>query len=180
MLVGFKATNHPQQTKSRYAGSNRSVDDRALPTDEFAKLDERFQFSIDVAASTENAKCERFYSFEDNGLAKSWAFERIYCNPPYSEIAPWIEKAWSEPSAELTVLLLPANRTEQKWWQAGIEPFRDRSGSVLRVEFLPGRIRFLKPGQTVIGPNERPPFGCVLCIWDWDSSRMRIPETLFN
>ncbi len=56
--------------------------------------------------------------------------------------------------------------TVEAWWQNGIEPFRDRPGSVLRTEFLPGRLRFLKPGQEMVGPNERPPFGCVLCIWD--------------
>ena len=35
----------------------------------------------------------------------------------------------------------------------------------LRVEFLPGRIRFLQLGATEIKPNERPPFGCCLLIW---------------
>lgn len=167
MLVGFHAKNHPQQT--RYAGSNPDVDDRALTVDDFAALNERFRFTVDVAASIENRKCERHWTIKENGLAQSWAGERVYCNPPYSDIWPWIRKAWIERQADLIVLLLPANRTEQRWWQDGIEPFRDRAGSVLSVEFLPGRLRFLKPGQRAIGPNERPPFGCVLCIWRWNS-----------
>lgn len=92
--------------------------------------------------------------------------ERIWCNPPYSDIAPWVRKAWScWASTDGIVMLLPANRTEQSWWQLMVEPFRDRGGSPLRAEFLPGRMRFLKPGQTAIGPNQRPPFGCVLLIW---------------
>lgn len=57
------------------------------------------------------------------------------------------------------------NRTEQMWWQKYIEPFRDRSGGWLTTRFLSGRMRFLKPGQSDVGPNERPPFGIVLCIW---------------
>jgi len=179
-LVGFKSTNHPQQTRSRYAGSNRDVDDRALPKDEFDHLQSRFGFTIDVASSNENKKCDRHFTYEDNGIVQSWKNERVYCNPPYSEIMPWIRKAWMERESELTVLLLPANRTEQKWWQEGIEPYRDRPGSVLRVEFLSGRLRFLKAGQKTIQPNERPPFGCVLCIWDWKSSRMKIEPTLFE
>lgn len=165
MLVGLKAKNHPQQT--RYRGSRRHVDDRALPVAEFSVLDARFDFTIDVAASSANTKCERFYSRRESGLEAVWSFERVYCNPPYSNIRPWIEKAWSETFAELVVMLLPANRTEQAWWQDLIEPRRDQEGSPLRVEFLRGRIRFLKPGQEEIGPNERPPFGCCLCIWDW-------------
>lgn len=63
-------------------------------------------------------------------------------------------------------MLLPANRTEQQWWQLLVEPYRDRPGSPLTVRFLPGRMRFLKPGQTAVGPNQRPPFGCVLLVWD--------------
>lgn len=138
MLVGFKANNHPQQT--RYAGSNPDVDDRALPLDEFDKLNRRFGFTVDAAASSENRKCDRFWTVANNGLLQPWAGERVYCNPPYSNIMPWVMKAWSERLAELIVLLLPANRTEQRWWQDGIEPFRDRAGSVLTVEFLPGRL----------------------------------------
>lgn len=165
MLVGFKAKNHPQQT--RYSGSNRYVDDRALPTSDFSALNSRFRFTVDVAAAAHNTKCAKYFSVAENGLCQSWAGERVYCNPPYSDIMPWVMKAWQERLSEVIVMLLPANRTEQGWWQDGIEPFRDRPGSVLRCEFLPGRLRFLKPGQRSIGPNERPPFGCVLCIWEW-------------
>lgn len=162
-LVGFKANNHPQQT--RYSGSRRHVDDRTLPDGEFAKLNKRFRFTIDVAAAPHNARLPRFCAIESSGLLVSWAGERVYCNPPYSEIRPWIQKAWSEKHAEIIVMLLPANRTEQGWWQELIEPMRDQLYSRLKVEFLPGRIRFLKPGQQQVGPNERPPFGCCLCIW---------------
>lgn len=163
-LVGFKAQNHPQQT--RYAGSARHVDDRALPASDFAKLQARFRFTVDAAAAEHNAKLPKYYSEENCGLAASWAGERVYCNPPYSSIEPWCVKAWGETKAELIVMLLPANRTEQGWWQRQIEPFRDRALSPLTVEFLPGRMRFLKPGQVEIGPNERPPFGIVLCVWE--------------
>jgi phage N-6-adenine-methyltransferase len=174
-LVGFKAQNHQQQLDVR--GPRSHVDDRALPPKDFAALNERFRFSIDVAASVENAKLPRFITAEQDALKQSWAGERVYCNPPYSSIEPWCEKAHSEwrsvgpsptgavriPPAELIVMLLPANRTEQGWWQRQIEPQR-RDGRI-RVEFLPGRLRFLKPGQKRIGANERPPFGCCLVIW---------------
>ena len=165
MLLGFKSQNHPQQTK--YAGSRRHVDDRALPASDFAELNERFSFTVDVASAAHNKKLDRHYTEDNSGLVASWAGERVYCNPPYSDIAPWLAKAWQESRAELIVMLLPANRTEQPWWQEYIEAKRDMPGSPLRVDFLPGRLRFLKPGQTVIGPNERPPFGCCLCIWQY-------------
>ncbi len=162
-LVGFKAQNHPQQR------AKPEVDDRATSPEVFGPLHERFRFTIDVAASAENAKLPRYYDLEANGLAQSWAGERVWCNPPYSSIEPWLEKAWVETErADLIVMLLPANRTEQGWWQRHVEPLRDRKiyqRSSLRVEFLPGRLRFIRVGQTEIGPNERPPFGCCLLIW---------------
>ncbi|MGN6609970.1 MAG: DNA N-6-adenine-methyltransferase [Jatrophihabitans sp.] len=92
--------------------------------------------------------------------------ETVWCNPPYSDIEPWVAKAWDEhPATGGIVMLLPANRTEQGWWQRLVEPFRDQPGSPLTVTFLRGRMRFLRPGQSAIGPNERPPFGCCLLVW---------------
>lgn len=157
-LVGFKAQNHPQQSRKD------QVDDRGTAPELFAELSDRFGgFTLDVAAAAHNAKCERFFTVDDDGLQQSWAGEKVWCNPPYSNIRPWVAKAWSS-QAELVVMLLPANRTEQGWWQDFIEPRRDRGGR-LHVEFVRGRLRFIKPGETEIGPNERPPFGCCLAIW---------------
>lgn len=160
-LVGFKAQNHGQQVAKR--GPKPDVDDRATTWDVFGPLHERFGFTIDVAAAAHNAKLPRFYTVQDEGLMQDWTGERVWCNPPYSSIEPWVEKAHSG-GAELVVMLLPANRTEQGWWQRQVEMQRRRGE--IEVEFLPGRLRFLKPGQIEIKPNERPPFGCCLLIWN--------------
>lgn len=168
MLVGHRSMNHPQQVARRGAAD---VDDRAVHPSVFGPLDQRFGgFTVDVAAAPHNARCARYYDIETDGLAHSWADELVWCNPPYSSIRPWVEKAWAEYTRTRgIVMLLPANRTEQSWWQDLVEPFRDRItspfGPQFTAEFLPGRLRFLAAGQTDIGPNERPPFGCCLLIW---------------
>jgi phage N-6-adenine-methyltransferase len=176
-IANFKATNHPQQVAKR--GASDEVDDRGTDPATFAVWQERFGFTLDVAAAPHNAKCERYFTREDDGLAQSWAGERVWCNPPYSDLGAWVRKAWSEwetgeqkwprrirlGAPHLIVMLLPANRVEQAWWQDHVEPFRDRPGSPLRVEFLRGRLRFDRP-NAVIGPKgDRPPFGCALLIW---------------
>jgi phage N-6-adenine-methyltransferase len=160
-LVGFQAQNHLQQTARR--GARDTVDDRGTEPAFFDMLHRRFGFTIDVAASPENAKLPRFYTRDDDGLAQSWTGERVWCNPPFSNVEPWVAKARGS-GAELVVMLLPANRTEQVWWQRHVEPYRDR-GEGLSVEFLPGRMRFVAPGAQTIGANARPPFGCCLLIW---------------
>ena len=164
-VVGYRARNHPQQVKKRQA--NDEVDDRATTGELFDPLNSRFGFTVDVAAASHNAKCERYYDRETDGLAHPWANETIWCNPPYSNIGPWVEKAWAEHEGTGggIVMLLPNNRAEQGWWQDMVEPFRDRHGSPLHTEMLRGRPRFIKRGQTEVGPNERPPFGLVLLIW---------------
>lgn len=167
-LSGFKANNHPQQTSRRWPTDVDEVDDRATHPLDFAAFDDEFgPFTVDAAAAAHNTKVPgHYWTREQDGLTQSWAGERVWCNPPYSDIAPWIRKAWNCWASTLgIVFLLPANRTEQQWWQLLVEPYRDRPGSPLSSRFLPGRMRFLKPGQTAVGPNNRPPFGCVLLVW---------------
>jgi phage N-6-adenine-methyltransferase len=171
MLVGFNAKNHPQQISKR--GANPHVDERQTSPEAFDPLHARFRFTVDVAALPRNAKLPKFYTPEDDGLTQNWSGERVWCNPPYSSIEPWVEKAHREwrigeqgrGGPELIVMLLPANRTEQGWWQRKVEPFRDRGKLDFRVEFLSGRLRFIAFDATEIKPNERPPFGCCLLIW---------------
>jgi phage N-6-adenine-methyltransferase len=164
-LVGFRAGNHPQQQARR--GPQDVLDDRKTPPDLFGALSDRFGgFDLDAAAAPHNALCERFCTLDDSGLETSWGGASVWCNPPYSSIRPWVEKAWSESAAaRLIVMLLPANRTDQCWWHDLIEPYRDRVGSPLRTEYIPGRVRFLAPGATTTKPNARPPFGSMLLIW---------------
>ena len=161
-LAGFKSSNHPQQVAKRGATER---DDLGTDPALFDTLNKRFGFTLDVAASHANAKCERYFTKDDCGLTSDWTGQRVWCNPPYSDIRSWVEKAWEQcHNTELIVMLLPANRPEQAWWQDFVEPHRDHGG-ILTTEFIRGRQRFVMPGAEAIGPNERPPFGCVLLIW---------------
>jgi phage N-6-adenine-methyltransferase len=153
--VSFVCRTHPQQ------GSNPRVDDRATTPEIFSGFHERFRFTVDAAANAHNAKLSRYWTAKQDGLAIPWSGERVWCNPPYSNIRPWAEKALTR-EADLAVLLLPANRTEQGWWQDLIEPPR-RRGEVA-VEFLRGRMRFIAATDDRIRPNQRPPFGVCLVI----------------
>jgi len=42
------------------------------PQDFFDKLNEEFHFTLDPCASADNAKCEKFFTKEDDGLRLDW------------------------------------------------------------------------------------------------------------
>ncbi len=48
-LVGFKIENHPQQVAKR--GAKDTVDERITPDWLFDQYNERFEFTLDVAAN---------------------------------------------------------------------------------------------------------------------------------
>lgn len=168
-LVGFKAANHPQQVARD--GADDATDDMRTPPEIFTPLDKRHFFTIDAASSHLNALLPRHWTKAENALLQSWDDERVWCNPPYSNLTAWVKKADAEMrkgTCSMVCMLLPSNRTEQKWWQTFIEPYRDReptSGILLRTTFLSGRPRFIRPGWVKPVKGDRPPFGLVVCVW---------------
>lgn len=108
--------------------------DWRTPPEIFDPLHEEFDFTIDAAASVENALLPRFWTEQDNALIQDWSGERVYCNPPYGKHQiPFIQKA-SVCEAEVSVLLIPA-RTDTRIWHDKIFPLAE-------VRFLKGRVKF--------------------------------------
>jgi len=65
----------------------------ATPQDFFDKLHAEFGFNLDVCATPDNAKCSRFFTKLDDGLAQEWSGV-VWMNPPYGrEIGKWMKKA---------------------------------------------------------------------------------------
>lgn len=168
MFAGFVSKNHPQQIAAN--GADDFTDDRGTPDDVFGPLNERHGFTLDVAASPKNAKCRAFYTKETDGLKQPWGGGVVWCNPPFSAIPEFVEKALSEVlfgGCKKVVMLLPANRCEQRWWQEMVEPNRDRPGSLIKSEFVPGRRRFIWPeGHPEPRDGDRPPFGIVILTFE--------------
>ena len=130
--------------------STRVSDDWRTPKSLFDELRQEFDFTIDAAASAENALLPRYWDIETDAMQQDWAGERIWCNPPYGkhQIA-FIAKA-AERQADVAVLLVPA-RTDSKVWHEYVFPNAE--------------IRFLK-GRLCFGPTYgRAPFPSALLIF---------------
>ena len=71
----------------------------------------------------------------------------MFCNPPYSNISAWVEKAYRESRKDntLVVLLIPA-RTDTKY-------FHDFIYNRAEIRFVCGRLRFNGLGQNAPFPS---------------------------
>lgn len=103
---------------------NSEKNDFRTPQDVFDSLDERFgPFTLDAAASEENALVENFFDQQANSLKQTWS-GKVWCNPPYvkqedkTTIKDWVEKAWMSVKsgiAECVLLLIPAHISNYYW-----------------------------------------------------------------
>lgn len=86
------------------------------PQDLFEKLDREFQFETDVCALPENAKCEKYFTPDQDGLKQKWT-GTCWMNPPYGrEIKKWVKKAYESSLEGATVVCLLPARTDTSWW----------------------------------------------------------------
>jgi phage N-6-adenine-methyltransferase len=111
------------------------------PPDFFAALDREFAFTLDAAASSDNAKCLIYY--DNFGLDLPWE-GIVWCNPPYgTKIGKWVAKGYREAQKGSTVVMLIPSRTDTAWWH-------DYCMKAAEIRLVRGRLRF--SGATINAP----------------------------
>jgi phage N-6-adenine-methyltransferase len=115
------------------AGGKTQTDVWAAPQHVFDELQNEFEFTLDPCSDGTNAKCETFFTPADDGLSQSWANHTVFMNPPYSQNAAWMRKAYDESIWPTVVCLVPA-RTDTRWWH----DYAMKG----EVRFLRGRLKF--------------------------------------
>ena len=128
--------------------------DHQTPDDFFEVLNKEFEFTIDAAATSENAKCAKFYTPEQNSLSFLWGSsgETVFCNPPYKNVAEWMKQGYesSVKNSCIVVMLVPS-RTDTKW-------FHDYASRGV-IRFVVGRLKFK-------GTESSAPFPSMLVIFN--------------
>lgn len=120
-------------TKGMYTSSS---EEWGTPQGLFNKLNKEFNFTLDICASKENAKCPKYYTKEKDALKQEWGGV-IWMNPPYGrKIGNWVKKAKeaAQQGKATVVCLLPA-RTDTAWWH-------DYAMKADEIRLIRGRLKF--------------------------------------
>ena len=88
----------------------------STPQKFYDNYNQTYNFDLDVCATKDNAKCNKYYTEEDDGLSQDWK-GTVWMNPPYGrEIGKWMKKAYESSLAGSTIVCLVPSRTDTKWW----------------------------------------------------------------
>lgn len=142
-------------------------DNWRTPPGLFNYFNNLYHFTLDAAASPDNALCANYFDLNNSALGQDWQGPhgpyRVWCNPPYTRGAAQsffskaVTEVWYKKNAELAVFLLPA-RTDTKLWQDQIFQF------ATEIIFLKGRVKFLNElGQ---GGNSAPFPSAIVVLTD--------------
>jgi site-specific DNA-methyltransferase (adenine-specific) len=128
------------------------TDEWPTPQPLFDQLDAEFHFTVDVCATSENAKCTRYYTKAENGLQQNWSNEIAWMNPPFGHcIKFWMEKAFESSYLGSTVVCLVPARTDTRWWH--------------RFAMHSDEIRVLDRRLQFIGAAQKAPFPAALVVF---------------
>lgn len=128
------------------------TDNWATPMDLFQQLNEEFGFTLDVCASKENHKCERYFTKEDDALKQEWKGV-CWMNPPYGKpIKDFVKKAYESARAGAIVVCLVPARTDTEWFQY--------CWKATEIRFVKGRLKFG-------GSKQSAPFPSAIVVFDY-------------
>ena len=101
----------------------------------FDRYNAIYNFTLDVCALPENAKCKQFFTPEQDGLKQLWR-GMCWMNPPYGRtIGAWVRKAYESSLIGATIVCLIPSRTDTKWWHEYCVKGE--------IEFIKGRLKFV-------------------------------------
>lgn len=112
-----------------------TTDEWSTPQNVFDSLNREFNFTLDPCCTIQTAKCDRFYTEDDNGLLQDWDKESAFVNPPYSEISTWVRKCYNEYEKGSDVVMLIPSRTDTRWWHRYVM-------KATEIRFIKGRLKF--------------------------------------
>lgn len=93
--------------------------DWTTPRPMFDALNREFNFTLDAAASPENALTLKYFTEHDDAILQNWGQNIVWLNPPYGKaygLSKWVEKSYIESTKGATVVMLIPARTNTEWF----------------------------------------------------------------
>lgn len=154
-----------------YRGSHTPENIRDLwqtPRWLYNAMNSRFHFECDIAASSQNHLHPRYIDESQNAFTanmREFSYGSVWCNPPYSDITPWIELAITNRNDHniTTVMLIPAD-TSVGWFKLCTE----QASQIMYI--TGGRISFVRADtlRTVSGNTK----GSMLVVFEPHTSEL--------
>lgn len=108
---------------------------------------------LDPCSEPDNpTRAKRFWTSAHSALKRRWPAVRIYCNPPYSPLSPWVDKCVEAAEEGARVYVLLPVRTDAQYHQKLFRAATD-------VLFLRGRVKFERADG---GEAKNPAFGSMV------------------
>lgn len=153
-------------------------DEWETPQELFSTLNEEFNFSFDLCANDENAKCEAWTDNIEAYITDALTYpggaqhRSFFMNPPYSrgkqKLCIREARKIADFSGGVVVMLIPARTDTTVWheyvWNSDLHA--PRQG--VEVRLLKGRIKFEKSGKPILDKSGRPqsaPFPSAVIIF---------------
>lgn len=121
------------------------------------------RFTLDACALEQTKKARHYYNLEEgrDGLKEDWS-ELTWCNPPFSDILPWLQKAFQEARLGNTSCVIMPDNPETKYCQYAW----NHADTIIRMPF---RLQFLRPNGDKFtdanGKVQSPQFACQVAVF---------------
>lgn len=123
-------------------GRPRPSDCWRTPLPLFHALDCEFRFDVDAACTSVDCLCPTGLWLDrgHDAFLEEWGPEgaTVFCNPPFSRVARWLERAILQARARTIACLIPADTSTRYWRHLVAE-------HAAEIRFLVGRPRFRLP-----------------------------------
>jgi len=131
----------------------KSGDNWKTPNDLYNKLNEEFNFTFDPCPLDENPLYD--------GLKLEWGLV-TFVNPPYSNVMPWVKKAYEESLKGKTIVMLLKMDCSTRWFNEYVYPF------VSEIRLINKRLHFNGLGSAT--------FCSMVCIYNNNNNNKINPE----
>ena len=126
---------------------HNSKQDYETPIEFIRVVESRFgRIKVDLAATEKDAKADRYITQEQDSLSQHWHHRFgslfLWLNPPFNNVAPWVEKCLLESQKGARILLLTQASVGSNWFAEYI--------------FGHANIYFLRPRLSFDGENPYP------------------------